>query len=96
MRQAAENRRAYLSVDWERSSCSAFPAFWWHSPEFEESAKKVCADCPILSECQEYALRYEGSPSIWGKLTLKERERKRGGRYQDVRSRAEKRGADPD
>lgn len=96
MREAAANRRAYLSIDWGQASCSYFPSSWWHTPGDEEKAKEVCEGCPILSECQEYALSYEGSPSIWGKLTLKEREKKRGRRYQDLRSRAEKRGADPD
>jgi WhiB family transcriptional regulator, redox-sensing transcriptional regulator len=42
--------------------------------------RKLCADCPILTECREHAVRHE-LYGFWGGLTMKERkkERKRRG-----------------
>lgn len=35
----------------------------------DESAKKVCDRCPIVSQCLEYALEYEEKFGFWGGLT---------------------------
>ncbi len=39
-------------------------------------AKAICAACPVLDECREYALRAKPPLGIWGGTT--ERERRRG------------------
>lgn len=42
-------------------------------------AKKMCAECPIIRECGDYAIRYE-EEGIWGGLTKPEREKLSGRR----------------
>lgn len=43
-------------------------------------AKRLCARCPVLAECREYALSYSTRvlPGIWGGLSEKERRAIRG------------------
>lgn len=40
------------------------------------AAKAVCAQCPILDECRDHALRWEAF-GIWGGMTQTERTRRR-------------------
>ena len=40
-----------------------------------QTAKELCADCEVKSECLEFALKGDEKFGIWGGLT--ERERKR-------------------
>ena len=39
----------------------------------EESAKRVCARCPVLLECREHALSQPEPYGVWGGLTAAER-----------------------
>ncbi|MEV0493074.1 WhiB family transcriptional regulator [Streptomyces atratus] len=39
----------------------------------EESAKRVCARCPVMIECQEHALVQPEPYGVWGGLTAAER-----------------------
>lgn len=36
-------------------------------------AKAICAECPVLSECLEYAIRTNQDSGIWGGTTEEER-----------------------
>ena len=50
--------------------------FWF--PEKGTSAtiaKRICAGCPVRSECLEYALEHDPRFGIWGGLGVRERER---------------------
>lgn len=42
---------------------------------FENVAKGVCASCPVLLQCRDYALRTHEPYGIWGGLTPQDRER---------------------
>lgn len=44
-------------------------------------AKRVCAGCPVLADCLEWALAAGGLEGVWGGLTAEERSarRRRGG-----------------
>ena len=90
-------RTDYDKVPWEYAACAPFPGDWWHLLNKNlgqiAEAKSICAECPIRDSCEEYALKWEGGLSIWAGLGLRERERKRGQRYLDARSRAEQVGA---
>lgn len=39
----------------------------------EQSAKQVCAGCPVLVECREHALLQPEPYGVWGGLTAAER-----------------------
>lgn len=36
-------------------------------------AKRVCASCPVMDECLDYALEHRGVLGIWGGTTESER-----------------------
>lgn len=40
-----------------------------------KDAKTICRDCPVRSECLQYALKNRESFGIWGGLTQGERRR---------------------
>lgn len=40
-----------------------------------EVARKVCADCPVKSECLEYALEHRIDHGVWGGTSERERRR---------------------
>jgi WhiB family transcriptional regulator, redox-sensing transcriptional regulator len=42
-----------------------------------EPAKRICAACPVLTECREYALVNVELYGVWGGLSDKERRRMR-------------------
>jgi len=39
----------------------------------EKTAKRICAGCPVLDACREYAFRVDERLGIWGGLTERER-----------------------
>ncbi|WP_042368135.1 WhiB family transcriptional regulator [Streptacidiphilus neutrinimicus] len=41
--------------------------------ERERAAKRICAACPVLAECREYALECAEEFGVWGGLTENER-----------------------
>lgn len=44
-----------------------------HLHETEEFAKDLCAECPLLYTCREYALEANEEFGIWGGLTARDR-----------------------
>lgn len=40
-------------------------------------AKAVCARCPVIDQCREYALRAGEPDGVWGGMTTSERQRAR-------------------
>jgi WhiB family transcriptional regulator, redox-sensing transcriptional regulator len=45
-------------------------------------AKKICARCPVIDECLEYAVRHTIDEGIWGGTSAVQRQRMRGWRKQ--------------
>lgn len=41
--------------------------------EREETAKRICRDCPVLTRCREHAARVPERYGIWGATTPRER-----------------------
>ena len=44
-----------------------------------DAAKRVCGQCPVASECLEFALATNQEAGVWGGLTEEERRRLRKG-----------------
>src|SRR5215475_7079072 len=44
-----------------------------------DAAKRVCSECPVASECLEFALATNQEAGVWGGLTEEERRRLRKG-----------------
>jgi WhiB family redox-sensing transcriptional regulator len=40
----------------------------------ESQAKAICSDCPVLSQCREYAIRAPEKYGVWGALSPRDRE----------------------
>lgn len=40
----------------------------------EQTAKKICASCPVIQQCREHALKVREPYGVWGGLTEDERE----------------------
>ena len=72
----------FEDVDWEKASCRGV----WTEMFFMENQadaavltpvlRRVCRDCPIVSECREYAIWNENH-GFWGGLTMTERHKLR-------------------
>jgi WhiB family redox-sensing transcriptional regulator len=40
-----------------------------------ERARRICADCPVKTDCLEYALTYRIDHGVWGGASERERRR---------------------
>lgn len=67
----------------DRASCKGMDPTLFFGPEYaetvkekrdrEDAAKAVCAECPVRTECLEYALDAREAYGIWGGKTELER-----------------------
>lgn len=39
------------------------------------TAKRVCADCPVIRQCGEWAIAHNEQSGVWGGMSEKERKR---------------------
>ena len=72
--------------DWEwqlSARCRGHPAHLFF-PEglrglalirLEAEAKRICSDCPVVSECRDHAVRTPELWGVWGAMTSRERAR---------------------
>ncbi|RAG80520.1 WhiB family transcriptional regulator [Streptacidiphilus pinicola] len=77
------------AVEWawawqDRAACARFGTRLFFHPagergesfeERERAAKRVCAACPVLGPCREYALAAREPYGVWGGLSEDERVR---------------------
>jgi len=72
----------YEQVDWEQASCRGVWTKMFFIENKAEAAvmtpalRRLCRDCPILSECREYSVVHENN-GFWGGMTKDERQRLR-------------------
>ncbi|MEZ5309519.1 MAG: WhiB family transcriptional regulator [Microthrixaceae bacterium] len=67
-----------MDRSWEhRSACKGIDPviFYPATDEDAETAKAVCAVCPVQVDCLEYAIANREHEGIWGGHTEKERQR---------------------
>lgn len=66
-----------------RGRCRDYPAELFFPEEesrryrrvHEESAKRICQDCPVIVECRAHALNIPEAYGVWGAMTAAERAR---------------------
>lgn len=72
----------FEDVDWEQASCrGVFTDLFYLETSYEAfvvnpQLRRMCAACPILDQCRDYAIRNENY-GFWGGLTVQERHRLR-------------------
>lgn len=64
----------------DTAACKGKPTQWWFSNKGDylavNRAKAICSECPVRSECLEYALKgSELMVGIWGGMSLSQRKR---------------------
>jgi WhiB family redox-sensing transcriptional regulator len=47
-----------------------------HRRAREDSAKRICLDCPVMVECRRHALSIPEVYGVWGAMTAAERSRR--------------------
>lgn len=68
----------YDDVDWEQAACRGIGSDMFFIDDNNEARKhmpmirRVCRDCPILSDCAEYSTWNEMF-GVWGGMTSEER-----------------------
>lgn len=66
--------------DWARNGrCQNVPpnVFFPGRGDSPAQAKQICANCPVLEPCREYAIPISRLSGVWGGLTAEERKRAR-------------------
>lgn len=69
-----------------QAACAGYPTDWWFpvndgiggaaSTETTETARALCASCPVRLACLDYAMRFESGyhrSGLWGGLSPEER-----------------------
>lgn len=46
-----------------------------HRRLYEEAAKRICRDCPVIAQCRDHALNAPEGYGVWGAMTARERAR---------------------
>ena len=75
-----------ISQPWmDQAECKGHPTEWWFVGRGGDMrpAKKICAECPVQTECIEYALETGCTFGMFGGLTHRGRVR-----WRDERKRA--------
>jgi len=60
--------------DWQRDAACRVHGphlFFTNRPQ---AAKNVCADCPVVQQCAQFALADAGLEGVWGGMTAGERD----------------------
>lgn len=64
----------YTVIDWMDSAlCALLPSIDFFNYEHQAQAKSTCKQCPVASDCLEFANQNRIKDGVWGGLTYKER-----------------------
>jgi len=72
----------------ERALCAHTDPTPFITPTRYEEAKQVCALCPVITECREWAITTHEPRYVWGGLTPTERRAARSQRARQIRAQA--------
>jgi len=72
----------------EQALCAHTDPAPFITPTRYEEAKQVCALCPVIAECSEWAITTHEPRYVWGGLTPTERRPARSERARQVRAQA--------
>lgn len=63
------------TVDWTSALCAQTDPDEWFQEKggSTRTAKAVCADCPLIAECLEYAIANDERFGVWGGMSERER-----------------------
>lgn len=67
-----------ITTSWrDRAACRGIDPdiFYPVSDEDADTAKSICAECPVREACLEYALANRERDGVWGGATERERRR---------------------
>jgi WhiB family transcriptional regulator, redox-sensing transcriptional regulator len=67
-------------MDWrDDAACLEVPGDLFFPGDRESAlpAKSICARCPVVAECLEYALTHNEHEGVWGNTTSRERRKLR-------------------
>lgn len=75
MTVAIDNHLSMEPDEWrENSACRGLGnSIFFTSQSKSAEAKRICATCPVIGECLDYAVRTDQPDGVWGGLTYKER-----------------------
>ena len=76
-----------IELQWMRDGhCRDYPpsVFFPSDGVGVDAARKICATCPVLSTCKEYALDHRIDHGVWGGCSERERRRILKGRRQEA------------
>ena len=87
--------------NWQQQGlCSNLDSDLFFHPEGErggprrrriEHAKTICAQCPVINQCREYALNHHEPYGVWGGLSEEERANIVRGRIYSARLKSQQR-----
>ena len=84
-----------MEQNWaDRAACRGLDPTIFYPPTDEDAgdAKTICADCPVLNPCLEFAIEHREKNGVWGGATERERmriiRRRRRLRQQQVSAQA--------
>lgn len=70
--------RMLLEEDWKLdAACRGKPTEWWYPQRGDKAhrAHLICADCPVRTECDEYATQHRDTHGVWGGVSGRARRR---------------------
>lgn len=69
------NARLLSQLQSSVTACESYPSDYWYSDNLADRmfAKKICATCPVINLCLEYAIAAK-EQGIWGGMTRQQRD----------------------
>lgn len=76
----------YRDENWmSQAGCVGYEPEWWFwfegtPPWIKQSAQKICAECPVATQCLEYSIETRSEFGVWAGMTENQRRKLLKGR----------------